>query len=534
MAKKRTKARIVAKPQPDTEPQPLDVRLLPIDQIKRSPHNPRDDFPADELAELAASIRQQGILQPVVVRLIDAERFELVAGERRYRAAQAAGLAEIPASVRVLSDAQARQITLTENLQRRDLSAVEEARGIGALLDTSDLTQEQLAERLGKSQPWIANRLRLLKLPESIQGRIISGEIPPTHARCLVKYADCPAVMAEVERRIDHDQLTGVALPTIEEWADDVVDAAWQQTRPLEGEAWDAARGARVPVFAPTDEQREELAIVEIEDGDAPVERATNVELWDRLQEEHAAAWEANGGKTARKGTKAADAAKEKEPTPAEKRKLAAEKRAEFDKRLHGFRVRWYRYLLGRWYLDEATESDLLRLLLLVDTAWLRGYQWDRSARMAEILKSHGEPVKGGREGRDLVGPVLACELIEEVGREFCGAIFYTDADGPNEHIVPDEDVERLVVHHGIDLVEAWLEEQCGPLSRAYWHLHTREQLAGLATELGQTIPAEAKTKGQIVEWFVSLVPAEDSIEVGIEMPKELLPGKKKGGRKGK
>lgn len=162
-------------------------RLIPIELVVANPRNPRRSFPERELDELAASITQRGLLQPLLVRPHgEGHGFEIVAGERRWRAAQRARLHEVPALVRELDDAEALEIALMENIQRADLNPLEEAQGYQQLIERFGHTQQRLAEALGKSRSHIANTLRLLTLPPEVRAHLDSGALTAGHARALV------------------------------------------------------------------------------------------------------------------------------------------------------------------------------------------------------------------------------------------------------------------------------------------------------------------------------------------------------------
>jgi ParB family chromosome partitioning protein len=163
------------------------VVRLPLSAIRPNPRQPRRRFPEEGLEELAASIREKGLLQPLLVRP-KGEGYELVAGERRFRAAQLAGLEEVPVLVRDLTDQEALELALVENLQREDLSPVEEARGYQALL-AMGLTQEEVARKVGKARSTVANALRLLQLPEEVLAALDEGRISAGHARALLMLA---------------------------------------------------------------------------------------------------------------------------------------------------------------------------------------------------------------------------------------------------------------------------------------------------------------------------------------------------------
>ncbi len=168
---------------PDGAPAPT---LVPVAALRPNRLQPRRLFAEASLAELAQSVRQNGILQPLLVRPADGG-FELVAGERRLRAAQLAGLEHVPVTVRDVDDRELLEMALIENLQRDDLNAIEEAHAYRRLIDEFQLTQEQVAGRVGKDRSTVANTLRLLQLPEPVQAEIERGALSPGHARALVK-----------------------------------------------------------------------------------------------------------------------------------------------------------------------------------------------------------------------------------------------------------------------------------------------------------------------------------------------------------
>lgn len=161
-------------------------RSLPLAALVANPAQPRRDFAEDALDELADSIRQQGIIQPLLVRPLEGtDRFQIVAGERRWRAAAKAGLAEVPVYVRKMDEQEAMAAALIENLQREDLNPVEEAQALNALRETLNITQEELAGRLGRSRPAVANALRLLHLGQAALNDLAQGRISAGHGRCL-------------------------------------------------------------------------------------------------------------------------------------------------------------------------------------------------------------------------------------------------------------------------------------------------------------------------------------------------------------
>jgi ParB family chromosome partitioning protein len=174
-------------------------RRVPIEHVRANPRNPRRAFMEEGLEELTASIREKGIIQPIVVRpLTTPNSFEIVAGERRWRAAQRAGLHEVPVVVLDLTDREALEIAIIENVQRADLNPVEEALGYEALMGEFKYGQAELAKVIGKSRSHIANTLRLLKLPESVKAMLADGRLTAGHARALIGVPDAERVAREV------------------------------------------------------------------------------------------------------------------------------------------------------------------------------------------------------------------------------------------------------------------------------------------------------------------------------------------------
>ncbi|MDP1736798.1 MAG: ParB/RepB/Spo0J family partition protein [Caulobacter sp.] len=176
------------------------VREIPIELIQRNPNQPRRRFAEAEIAELADSIREKGVLQPVLVRPAPgmAGEYQLVAGERRWRAAQQAGLRAMPALVRDLDDKQVLEIAIVENVQREDLGAIEESLSYRALIDRFGRTQEEVAQVVGKSRPHVANALRLLNLPAEVQTMLADGLLSAGHARALIGSINPVALAQEV------------------------------------------------------------------------------------------------------------------------------------------------------------------------------------------------------------------------------------------------------------------------------------------------------------------------------------------------
>tara|TARA_B100000700_G_C14837165_1_gene757373 strand:- start:51 stop:920 length:870 start_codon:yes stop_codon:yes gene_type:complete len=182
-------------------------RELPIGAITVNPYQPRDIFDEEMLSNLTSSIREVGVLQPVLVRTKDTDKYELIAGERRWRAAKRAGLKKIPAIIRDVEDLTSLEHALVENLHRQDLGPLEEAAAFQQLIDDFGLSQEAVGQRVGKSRSSIANALRLLHLPSSVQNYLLSGEITAGHARALLALSSRQA-QDQLAQRIVAEELS--------------------------------------------------------------------------------------------------------------------------------------------------------------------------------------------------------------------------------------------------------------------------------------------------------------------------------------
>ena len=177
------------------------INEIPISQIEANPNQPRREFDSEALQELATSIREIGIIQPITLRQIDDNRFQIIAGERRWRASQIAGLTAIPAYIRTISDESIMEMALVENIQREDLNAIEIALAYQHLLENDGMTQEKVSERVGKSRAAIANYLRLLRLPAQIQLSLQKQELDMGHARALLSI-DSPSLQIKLYKEI--------------------------------------------------------------------------------------------------------------------------------------------------------------------------------------------------------------------------------------------------------------------------------------------------------------------------------------------
>lgn len=190
------------------------TRRVPIEFLRPNPRNPRRNFPEAELEELATSIKERGVIQPVLARAVrgSSEQFEIIAGERRWRAAQRAGVHDIPVLVIEASDSQALEIAIIENVQRAGLNALEEAAGYQSLVDEFAYSQDDVARTVGKSRSHVANTLRLLKLPETVKAHIHAGRLSAGHARMLIGLDDAAELAKDIiERDLNVRQVEALA-----------------------------------------------------------------------------------------------------------------------------------------------------------------------------------------------------------------------------------------------------------------------------------------------------------------------------------
>ena len=176
-----------------------------LDELRPNPYQPRKVFDEDKLQELSESIKEHGVIQPIIVKKSTIKGYEIIAGERRVKAAKMAGLITIPAIIRDFTDQQMMEIALLENLQRENLNSIEEAMAYKSLIDSLNLTQEELANRLGKSRSHITNMLGLLNLPEEVKDLIVDGKISQSHARVLSKIDDREQIKSLANKIVNED-----------------------------------------------------------------------------------------------------------------------------------------------------------------------------------------------------------------------------------------------------------------------------------------------------------------------------------------
>ena len=207
-------------------------RRAPVEFLRPNPRNPRRDFPEADLDELASSLREKGIIQPIVVRPVRGsnDKFEIIAGERRWRAAQRAGLHDVPIVAVDVTEDEALQLAIIENVQRADLNAIEEASGYQALINDFRHSHDEIAKTVGKSRVHITNTLRLLKLPEKVQSLVRSGKVSAGHARVLIGRADAEELAQKIVEM-------GLSVRQVEEWGKAGKDAGKSSPPPAKSRA---------------------------------------------------------------------------------------------------------------------------------------------------------------------------------------------------------------------------------------------------------------------------------------------------------
>jgi ParB family chromosome partitioning protein len=341
--------------------------LAAIASIRPSPKNPRKTFDPVELARLAKSIEKEGVLQALLVRPAVNGVYELVAGERRLRAAMMAGLTLVPIRVKEFSDRDVAMARLVENLDREDLNALDEAQAFQDAIDGLGFTQAELAERLGISAPQISNRLRLLQLPQEFKELVVSGWLPATQARSILPYIDLKPVMTQLHKKLNPAN----AVPSVKEFDQMLAEQLERNSRSM-------GEGYPYPKFKPTPEQKEQLDIRDVPKWyGGSHKRAFNVKLWDKLQK----AAEPPPPKAKPAGTQTSGKS-------GKSGKAAAAPKETFDARKFGdqlfeARMRWY----GERILAKWKQLPLLAtLLVLVDSS-----EGDLEWRIKESLLKKGQ-----------------------------------------------------------------------------------------------------------------------------------------------
>lgn len=206
-----------------------EVKQIAINKLVANPYQPRKVFDEDALLELKESIAEHGVLQPIIVR-VKGKKYEIVAGERRFRASQLAGLTEVPAIIKDLSEQQMMELAILENLQREDLTPIEEAEAYEQLIKSLKFTQDELAKRLGKSRPHIANHIRLLQLPEEVRGFVNNGQLSMGHGRTLLGLKNKRQIL-EIARKVIAQSLNVRQLESLVQQMNNSVSRETKETK---------------------------------------------------------------------------------------------------------------------------------------------------------------------------------------------------------------------------------------------------------------------------------------------------------------
>lgn len=504
------------------ETKAVEAANLDPSQIDPSPFQPRLEFPEAEINSLAASIASVGLKDPILVRPGQHGRYELIDGERRLRAVRALGLWQIRATIGDFTDAECRQIIWDAADKTEDYGPLEKARHLQAALDAGDApTQTALAERWGLSQGHVSAYLSMLAFPPTLQKRIISREMPPTHARLIAPYAKharlAKAVEEEVERMLKWDK----QLPATGSFQQEIEVCVDSVTRPIEGDRWSSPLGKRMTLPAFTDEQLAELDVIDV----GGVQRAANVKLWEKLvaaeEKRLKDRADARGKKADGKAAKESKASTGSEPaklSAADVKRLAAEekrRREEADRktqnRVYDLWINWQRRLVREKILD-ATPGQLAAIAvnLLCAEATLHNHQNRRQRLGRDRIAAENVRVPERKDGywshpRLLAGLAAICKK-DDAGAErvLCDVVMRMywiepkegpkDAEGPSP-IVPAGDVCDTVELLGIDLAAEWRHDRLGPLTQPWLEAHTKDQLVDLGRELGVYVePAKPKT----------------------------------------
>lgn len=468
-----------------------DERRVPIDQIYvPKGANPRTEFDKEELAELAQSIKELDVLQPLVVR----ERagqvkliWELLAGERRLRAAKLAKLETVPIVVRQVDNQTAAIIRLEENLKRVDLNPIDKARALQTLMDQHGFSQRDLADRYDKlSQGVVGNAVRLLKLPKAWQQRVISQEITATQARELATWHDLPAVLKEMAEFLKEDY-SDKTPPHPDAWERSLIGALRDSSRQMNGTFYrrDAKGygGQHVKVaLTKTEKQREDLDVREVPTWSGKEKRAFNVKLWDELQ---AAGEERRAQRQQRKEKSQNDqstTSKKTKLTGAEAREKAKQQKEAWQKKLTRYYFGWLQREVIAALESQLTMSDAIWDKLVVWFAIQPGPDVRGRELMAVLKECGGKERQFGQswyrrpDAWGSMDTLKHISMCQEVLQRACLHWLSHNFEGYNADVQPHM-LAGLAGELGITLKTHW---QC---DRDFLELHTMDQLAALAKE---------------------------------------------------
>lgn len=387
---------------------PARFELVEREKIEASPDNPRKHFDQEKLAELATTIKAHGILEPLLLRELDDGRLIVAGGERRLRAAEIAGLGLVPAMIRRMTDREFAEVQLIENLQREDLNALEEAEAFERATTAGGYTQQQLADKLAVTQGHVANRIRLLELPDMFRKAVAAGRLPPTHARHVLPWVDCPRVMKAIAKALPED---GSRLPTVDDWSRSCLAAMRNATREMDPKAWHG------PKFDLTAAIRARLDVRDVPQlwGKGQQARAFNAKLWDRLQ---SAAAKQSASQEAERSEKA----ERKRAGKAKQAKAGDARENTFGPALAEWKQEWYSAQIAA-RLPKLPEARLWTLLLAA-ASW--SHSWD-GWQLWELLCSGA----GKRDSMKCLNSLLSVKPagVGDLVRRLLAQLFGTDGD---------------------------------------------------------------------------------------------------------
>lgn len=367
------------------------IAWLWVKDIAPHPENPRKHFDREKLEELAASFKKVGVINPLTVRAMGHDFYQLVAGERRWRAAVIAKLATVPCRIVDITDEEAYEVMIRENLDREDLDEIEKARSYQLGLEKCGLTQEAFAKRFQKSQEHVSNTIRLLQLPEAWQSRLIQRQITATHARELLAWLDLPKVLEKVEKRFDAKNV-----PSAVEFRRLLIEAAHESSRSMVYSKY--CYGNSFCFFKPTPTQKKQLDIREVPRSYGGKERrAFNTRLWAELQIAAKNRKKAKESQDVAKRNDAGDSGKDGGKAAA--RQAAQRKREDFLQRLWLYKRNWIAAQIGeRLDPDQTTLIHKTALVMLMssedgpfqdDRTWksidLKYDRWDGDGNAAQV-----------------------------------------------------------------------------------------------------------------------------------------------------